>query len=224
MTSPTPSAEPDSATLAADAAYYRRVLHGLIDLGADMAPVVHEQTAHPVAPEPALDMAMAFERISRAVRRTINLARKLADPVKASTARDPGVHRAAARMRIIRAVGESIDSGATDAEASDMREELADRMDAPDVDDDIDQRPIEEIIGEICRELGIEPIIRDAGAAGGAEDRAIPHLRAPAVRSKRVRDAATGHARRRDRRASEPAPGRITDQPHAPDPPDRLCR
>ena len=127
-------------------------------------------------PDPLVSTAAAFDRIARAVRRSIALARSLADPVP--PARDPAQHRAAARKRILREVEDAIQrtapaSGQTapshaapngsDADASDAADdsaealtaELHDRLDAPDLDDDISRRPIADIITEICRDLGL---------------------------------------------------------------------
>ncbi len=207
------SAQPAPATLhtepgqhapgqhAADAPYYRHVLHDLIDMGTDLARLLHQQasaqaaqrTTTPAAPQapapqpapppapdalvpdPLVSIAAAFDRIARAVRRSIALARSLADPVP--PARDPTQHRAAARKRILREVEDAIQrtapaSGQTapshaapdgsDADApgaNDSAEaltaELHDRLDAPDLDEDISRRPIAEIITEICRDLGL---------------------------------------------------------------------
>ncbi len=169
----------------ADSHYYRHVLHDLIDMGAGLARLLHQQaTAQPQAapqdpglppaPPPAPDIALtvalaaAFDRIARAVRRSIALARSLAQPIP--PARDPAQHRAAARKRILREVEDAIQraapgfdhaaddgSGAdTDAASADtLTAELHDRLDAPDLDDDISSRPVADIITEICRDLGL---------------------------------------------------------------------
>jgi len=187
---------------AADAPYYRQVLHDLIDMGTDLARLLHQQASAQAAqrttppsapqspapqpapppapdaliPDPLVSTAAAFDRIARAVRRSIALARSLAAPVP--PARDPAQHRAAARKRILREVEDAIQrtapaSGQTapshaapngsDADASDAADdsaealtaELHDRLDAPDLDDDISRRPIADIITEICRDLGL---------------------------------------------------------------------
>ena len=80
-----------------DAAHFRGVLRGLIDLGAAMAQMVHQQGT--AQPEALPDLAVAFDRVARTVRRCILLARKLDEPERAA-----GPNRAAARRRIIRAV------------------------------------------------------------------------------------------------------------------------
>jgi hypothetical protein len=142
-----------------DAQYYRWALHELIDIGVGLARLVHQQ-ATAAAAEPAVtadtapDIAAAFDRISRAVRRTILLARKVAEPL-APAAEHPEQHRAAARRRIIREVEDTIQRTAQGADAETLHAELLDRLDAPDLEDDIAQRPIADIIADICRDLGL---------------------------------------------------------------------
>ncbi len=88
-----PNDEPDDRQTgdqtAEDALYYRGVLHQLIDMGLDLAKNVHQQ-ATTQAPEPdtkpAPDPSFAFDRISRAIRRTIALARTLAEPPRSESA------------------------------------------------------------------------------------------------------------------------------------------
>ncbi len=172
---------------AADAHYYRHVLHDLIDMGAGLARLLHQQSTvqpqaepqHPgrqpapgaLIPDNLISIAIAFDRIARAVRRSIALARSLAQPIP--PARDPAQHRAAARKRILREVEDVIqrtapgsdhaapDGSGTDAADADddsadaLTAELHDRLDAPDLDDDISSRPVAEIITEICRDLGL---------------------------------------------------------------------
>jgi hypothetical protein len=155
-------AEPQNPTdpLAGDALYYRRVLHELIDTGAEFARVLRQQVetrfAGPdadAAPETAIAFATAFERIARAVRRTITLARKVAEPVAEMV--QPAQHRAAARRRIIREVEDTIQRMNGDSEAETLRAEFLDRLDGPDLDDDIQLRPVADIIADICRDLGL---------------------------------------------------------------------
>jgi hypothetical protein len=157
--------EPDTAAdrRTQDASYYRGILHDLIDRGADLARLVHEQaktqaeSASPDTapdPAPAIDAVTAFERIARAVRRSILLAQKLDEPVLAPAAHAPG-HRQASRRRIIRAVEDTIQRHAADHEAASLHAEFLDRLDSPDLDEEIEDRPVAEIIADICRDLGL---------------------------------------------------------------------
>ena len=141
------STAPITAQPADRTAHHRDVLDGLIDLGHELAREIVGQTkSHRL---PAADAAIAFDRITRSVRRCIALYRKLAEPIRT-------VDRIAARKRIIRAVEDAIQREADSPEAESLREELLDRLDTPDLDDDIDNRPVADIITEICRDLGID--------------------------------------------------------------------
>ena len=146
-----------------DAHGYREVLRDLISMGTDFAHLLHNQAtaqAQPAQPAPARDtlisLAAAFDRTARAVRRSIALARSLAEPRQ--PAHDPAAHRAAARKRIIREVEDAIQRTSNPTEPSDaevLQAELRDRLDAPDLDDDIGTRPVADIITELCRDLGL---------------------------------------------------------------------
>jgi hypothetical protein len=154
---------------AQEAEYYRRLLHDLIDIGAELARLLHQQAkakaAAPAAtpsddpaPGPAIPaLAIAFDRIARAVRRTITLARKVAEPAALAQqpAQHPAEHRAAARRRIIREVEDAIQRTRANTDAESLNAEFFDRLDGPDLDDDIQHRPIADVIAEICRDLGL---------------------------------------------------------------------
>ncbi len=192
MSAQATQAEPhdDSGPHDADTQGHRQVLHDLISMGADFARFLHghaaaqaapqamahptpqaTDTQQPTEPQPApasdalISLTLAFDRTARAVRRSILLARSLADPVQPP--RDPAQHRAAARRRIIREVEDaiqrtsSIANGGCDG-AETLQAELRDRLDAPDLDDDITTRPTTDIISELCRDLGL------AAPPGGA--------------------------------------------------------
>lgn len=148
---------------------YHAVLHDLITMGADLARAVHHQaTAHTQAAEAALPptprpnpdtlihLATSFERIARAIRRCIALSQHLGQPAK--PANDPAQLRAAARKRILRVVEDTIQrpSNSHDHEgAGALNAELRERMEAPEFNDDLDTRPVADIIEEICRDLGL---------------------------------------------------------------------
>ena len=157
---PLPCPSDDAAAQqAGDAPYYRRVLHELIDMGADMARLVHREAARleadaaPDRPgaETVPGLAVAFDRITRAVRRTIGLAQRLDQRADGQAAG----RRVAGRRQIIRAVEDSIQRRADAGEQEALEAELLERLDGPDLDDDIDHRPIADIIADICRDLGL---------------------------------------------------------------------
>ncbi len=160
-----------------DGQYYRRVLHDLIEIGADFARMLHQQakpntnaaapandqdgdqTSQP-APDPAATQALsiAFDRVARAVRRTIALAHKLSELRQAGTdhaATSLDQRTTAARKRVIRDVEDTIQRAAPASEFESLQAELLERLDDPDFDDEILHRPTAEIIAEICRDLGI---------------------------------------------------------------------
>jgi hypothetical protein len=139
---------------------YLQILHELLAIGTEVARTIgaqaRAQNQAQAAPdsEPAPDLTIPFDRIARAIRRTIVLARKLAEPQLAQSAQ-PAPHRIAARKRILREVEDAIQRKARDAEAASLQTELLERLDSPDLDEEIDHRPTAEIIADICRDLGI---------------------------------------------------------------------
>ena len=160
-TEPTEPTDPPPDRAAADTAYYRHVLHQLIDMGLDLAQQLHQQATTPTPDAPpdhshAPDPTVAFDRIARAVRRTVALARSLAVPPSADAA-TPGTaaHRLLARSRVIREVEDAIQRARDDRDAGPLHAELRERLDDPDLDDEIAVRPVGDIIADICRDLGI---------------------------------------------------------------------
>ena len=75
--------------------------------------------------------------------RVLRLFGKTPEPGRASA----GPHRIAARKRIQREVGPE--------EAEHLHAELPERLDSPDLDDEIDARPATEITTDFCRDLGL---------------------------------------------------------------------
>ncbi len=162
---------------AAETQVHRQALHDLIDIGADLARQLHAQaiaqaaqqakvkplrlvTEAPPTPPPGPDalikIAADFDRVASAVRRCILLAQNLDQPVQ--PAHGPAQYRTAARKRILRAVEDAIQRPADNPDCDDpetLHAELLDRMDAPDLDDEIADRPVPDIIKDICRDLGL---------------------------------------------------------------------
>ncbi len=115
--------------------------------------------------------AAAFDDISRTVRRCIMLAQSLDTPKP--PARTPAPNhtpapdhtaapdRTAARKRILRTVEDTLgrqdyDDSYRDCDPTEaLHAELLDRMDAPDLDAEIANRPIDDIIKDILRDLGL---------------------------------------------------------------------
>ncbi len=124
------------------------------------------QPALALAPAPAAslqDLAAAFDSISRTVRRCIMLAQSLDTPKPPARhpAPDRTAARTAARTRILRAVEDTLgrqdyDDSYRDCDLTEvLHAELLDRMDAPDLDRDIESRPVDDIIKDILRDLGL---------------------------------------------------------------------
>ncbi len=169
MSHPTP-ARTEPTAQADDAHHLRSVLLELIDLGRDLARLVHQQamaTQNQAEPNrPAADFTIPFERIARSIRRAILLVEKLDQPTP--TGYDIALaaqSRAAARHRAVREVDEDL-SILSDAELAERTAHLdhLDRLDPdPDLDPDLapdlnidharPARPIREIIADIRADL-----------------------------------------------------------------------
>jgi len=135
----------------------------------DGQPAPQATAAQPApAPAPAAslqDLAAAFDSISRTVRRCIMLAQSLDTPKQPARTPAPShtaaPDRTAARKRILRAVEDTLgrqdydDSYRNCDPTEALHAELLDRMDAPDLDRDIESRPIDDIIKDILRDLGL---------------------------------------------------------------------
>ncbi|MGI4953947.1 MAG: hypothetical protein ACRYGM_19270 [Janthinobacterium lividum] len=155
---------------AADTAYYREILHGLIALGNDIAHHLHtEITARPnpqalpaaddtPRPRPVAEAVAAFDRVVRAIRRTIHLAQHLARDASSGPAAQQERARIASRKQILRTVEDTITRTRTETEQESLHQELRDRLDAPDLEDEIADRPTIEIINDILRDLGLAAV------------------------------------------------------------------
>ncbi len=190
-----------------DAQYYRQVLHELIEIGTDLARALHRQAAPETnsqpnatpAAAPTPDPTIAFDRIARTLRRTIALARKLSEPARPAPAERSTERRLAARKQIIRAVEDTIQRRTDGAEAEALHAELRERLDDPDLDDDLDQQSIADIIASICRDLGIEHFpgthpwkrrtpqdVRDLRARAAGLQNAQPRMAQPGTAPPRI--------------------------------------
>ena len=155
MQAPTPTTNQEPHTQ-----HHREILNDLIDMGHAMARRIHAKAmAEPPAPTPEApaaepDLTVPFDRIARAIRRTILLVRTLDAPPPARTP------RAAGRRRILRTVEDIIARDAPTGTRDALQTELHERIERPDlaetIDDDIDQgRSIYDIVGELCDDLGL---------------------------------------------------------------------
>ncbi len=186
-----------------DAAYYRRVLHDLIDVGVELVRELPRQAVpgDGVQNRPQdgaeVEPSLAYDRLTRAVRRSIMLARAIAErEAVPGQARAP--RRAEMKRRVIRAVEDVIQRETDEAAGERLEAELLERVDSPEMEEDLDTRPVGEIITEICRDLGLgvpegthpykrrtpEDVAALHARAGGAADRGgvSPALRDSLVR------------------------------------------
>ena len=152
-TIPTSTPTPDTYQ---DAAHHRDILNALIDQGAALAARIHATATAATTPGSALPEAtIAFDRIARAVRRTIALARHIAtSPVTTAATPDK---RTKTRTHLIRAVEDAIDRQhrVYDGNAQELQAELAERLEDPELELDLQGPDIDDVIQEICRDLGI---------------------------------------------------------------------
>jgi hypothetical protein len=148
--------------------HYRNVIREMVDIGADLLRMVHKEAqqadaARLAAAKPsydpstfpaaksASDLAGAYDLIFRSMRRAILLDGKLAERPKAPSVQ----HRIAARKRIIREVEDAIQRNAQGDQAEALHAELLERLDSPDLEDEIANRTIPEIVQNMCRDFGI---------------------------------------------------------------------
>lgn len=150
MSSPSPAARP--APQNEDTQFHRDALNELVAMGMDIARGLHQQ-AKPQPGTDTPDVTTPFERVARTVRRTIRLAQHIAQP---RPTREAPLQ---ARRQILRAVEDTITRTRRGPAAATAHAELLDRLDSPelveDLDHDIATRPVAEIIAEITRDLGL---------------------------------------------------------------------
>jgi hypothetical protein len=122
----------------------------LLDISNEMAEILTYQIRSQTDdPEAARATVAAFTPLATSIRRTIMLHEKLGQPVK------PRPNRIAARKRIIRDVEDAIETNAAADEQETLHAELLERLDRPDLDNDIADRPIADIVTDITRDLGV---------------------------------------------------------------------
>ena len=140
---------------AADALRHRGVLNEMIDHGAALTRLLVRQAEAQVEADeavavPVADVAVAYERISRAMRRSVMLVQRLGEaPAEVADT------RVSARRKIIRVVEDLIQREASGDAADALRAELAERLEGAELEDELGDRPVAEIITDICRDLGL---------------------------------------------------------------------
>ncbi len=152
------------------AEFFGRVMRRAVEVGANltdqMDPAARAKPDDPESDAPkttaTIDLAHAYDLVTRSMRRSIAVAMHLAEPLASLQATH---QRTAARTRILREVDEDIDLRAPDRDqAESLRAELRERIDGPDIEETILTRPLEEIIREIRRDLGL--VLREGHRIG----------------------------------------------------------
>ena len=217
-TPPCPAAQ--AAPYADDLQRHRILLNELIEIGAERIHLAHQLeqartraelarldsdpgSPPTISPEDELKSATAYDCRFRAVRRGMLLARRLADPVRAPTPADTA-QRNAARRSILRTLENDIHHEWRGETADQLHEEVLDRLDSPEIEDEIGTRSTVDIIADIRRDLQLG---------------APPGTRRPWPR-RTPEDIAELHARAAQPPASEPRPAK----PRASWPQDNLPR
>ncbi len=192
--------------------FYRAALHEIISLGTALARQIQAATLDAEAALPLPEAAAAFERTTRAVRRSILLATRLNQAPEAQNAatRNAEKTRTAARKRIIREVEDNITRARRpESEADALQAEFQDRLDSPDLLDEIDTRPTPEIIADILRDLDLAALPGMGRPWRRRTPADITHLLARASHPPRQ----TPTPQKSGPSASPPIPGRPTRNP-----------
>ena len=164
----------------AEAASTATVADGVPPLATSLAEAIEADHATAAAAEArravitrAQTVAAAFAQTARAIRRTVLLAGRLdrcwARPVGADD------RHAMARRQITRAVSEAIARQAGGDHAERLAENLSERLDSLDTLDDVTSRPAEDIIRDICRDLGLDPARMPPISTGQNAPASSPH-------------------------------------------------
>ncbi len=176
-TSPAPTPPHDGTAAAAEAAAVARELAMLEELSGTGMEMVRELKYRGRRGEEA-DPVRAYERLNRAIRRTIALKMKLRETLKQGPARAyvpvPAPARAkkvlsaeaqAEKARLRALLADSIREQCDLADHERLLDDLETRLEASDLEDELGNRPIGQIFELICRDLGLGADLRPFSAA-----------------------------------------------------------
>ncbi len=176
----------EAETTAAEAVAQLSVSDDIPPIATSLAEAIEQDRAYAAAAEArqtvvarANIIAATFAKVSRSIRLTVAMAERLDRGWARRSAADD--REAMARRQVARRVTEVIGHQADGERAERLTEALTERLD---VADELSSRPIEEVITEICRDLGLEaarmtmhPPLKEA-ARFTEEDGAAPPARA----------------------------------------------
>ncbi len=97
-------------------------------------------------------LARAYDRVSRSVRRTVALARRMEAGWPRAGVDD---RRAMVRRQVARGVAEVISRESDGATAERLFDDLAERLDDPGLEAEIASLPVEVVVRRVCRDLGL---------------------------------------------------------------------
>ena len=115
------------------------------------------------------ELARAFDRVSRSVRRTVALGKRLEAGWPVRSAAD--TRGAMVRRQVGQRVAEAIRHSATGEAAERLFDDLAERLEDPALEAEIATLPVDTIVARVRRDLGLaEVVVRGApGAVGGMD-------------------------------------------------------
>jgi hypothetical protein len=153
----------DAETALAEAASQAGAEEGVSPLANSLAEAIEADRAAAAAAEMRHTVvarteavAAAFARVSRSIRLTIMLAERLdrgwARPCEADD------RQAMTRRQMARGIADATRREAEDERTARLTGQLAEKLEALDTESALVNRSVEEIIGAICRDLGLDPV------------------------------------------------------------------
>jgi hypothetical protein len=104
------------------------------------------------------DVALAYARVSRAVRMAVMLQSRLSDEAERENApQDPAQDHKARVKRIVGRILRTGYDGVRPDEYESCQREVAEYLDDDDAYGDVLSRPISELVAQVCEDLGLEP-------------------------------------------------------------------
>ena len=98
-------------------------------------------------------LARSLDRVSRSVRRSVALLRRMQAGWPGAGSAD--TRQAMVKRQVARGVAEAIRRGSDGEPPERLFDELAERLDEPGIESDFDTLPVEEVVRRICRDLGL---------------------------------------------------------------------